>query len=180
VSEEVQSFLLEEQENLAGQQKIVLETMEMNVDGLEAALPEEFLSNLEKSEKEEGVDTDNQERARNKKVWGPAQATRQSSRVDRSMNVMKKSIEYKKRSNLEEPNKKIKGIMQSNVFQSLDVDYLESLARSVGVDISAISASGRVEKNHVVQPRINGDSVVSPMSELVDFEIPRENLLLES
>jgi hypothetical protein len=74
----------------------------------------------------------------------------------------------------------MKGIMHSNAFQSLDVDYFESLARNVGIDISAISASGRVEKNHVVQPRINGDSVVSPMSELVDFEIPRENLLLES
>jgi hypothetical protein len=36
----------------------------------------------------------------------------------------------------------MKGIMHSNAFQSLDVDYLECLARNVGVDISAVSASG--------------------------------------
>jgi hypothetical protein len=31
--------------------------------------------------------------------------------------------------------------MHSNAFQSLDVDYLESLARNAGIDISAISSS---------------------------------------
>jgi adenylosuccinate synthase len=64
---------------------------------------------------------------------------------------MKKAIEYKKKNNLEEPNKKMKGIMHSNAFQSLDVDYLESLARNVGVDISVVSVSSEKEENHDVQ-----------------------------
>jgi hypothetical protein len=102
--------------------------------------------------------------------------------VENSMNVMKKGIEYKKRSNLEEHHKKMKGIsandrvvgvtQHSNAFQSLDVDYLEALARNVGVDISAISANDRVE----VRPH----RLVSPRCDLVDAEIPRENLFLES
>jgi hypothetical protein len=96
------------------------------------------------------------------------------------MNVMKKAIEYKKRNNLEEPNKKMKGIMHSNAFQSLDVDYLEYLARNVGIDISAISASGKVEKIHANQSRIHSINVISSRSELVDFEIPRESLTPES
>jgi hypothetical protein len=87
------------------------------------------------------------------------------------MNVMKKAIEYKKRSNLEAPNKKMKGIMQSNAFQSLDVDYLAALARNVGIDIFAISANDRVE--------FVPHSLVSPRCDLVDAEIPRENLFLE-
>jgi hypothetical protein len=62
--------------------------------------------------------------------------------------------------------------MHSNVFQSLDVDYLESLAREVGVDISAISANDRVGYNH--------HSSKSPRSGLVVSEIPSESLLLES
>jgi hypothetical protein len=88
------------------------------------------------------------------------------------MNVMKKAIEYKKRSNLEAPNKKMKGIMQSNAFQSLDVDYLAALARNVGIDIFAISANDRVE--------FVPHSLVSPRCDLVDAEIPREKIILES
>jgi hypothetical protein len=36
---------------------------------------------------------------------GPVQATRQSSRVDISMNVMEKAMKYKRRSNLDEQKK---------------------------------------------------------------------------
>jgi hypothetical protein len=140
VSEEIQNFLLEDQESLACKGGIDLGNREVN-DGLELTLPEDILPSFEKPDTEGVVDTDQQRKTRKKKAWGPVQATRQSSRVDRSMNVMKKAIEYKKKNNLEEPNKKMKGIMHSNAFQSLDVDYLESLARNVGVDISAVSVS---------------------------------------
>ena len=75
---------------------------------------------------------------------------------------------------MEEPNKKMKGIMHSNAFQSLDVDYLESLARNVGIDISAISASGRVDENFAVQSRVHSDNEGSPMSSLVVLENLRE------
>jgi hypothetical protein len=74
----------------------------------------------------------------------------------------------------------MKGIMQSNTFQSLDVDYLGSLARNVYIDISAISASGRVEENLAVQSRIHSSNEISSMSKLVDFEIPRESSPPES
>jgi hypothetical protein len=180
MSEEIQNFLFDDQETLACQQKIHLEGAEMDIAGLETALPDEILPSFDKSDKEEEENTENQGKTRKRKVWGPVQATRQSSSVDRSMNVMKKAIEYKKRNNLEEPNKKMKGIMQSNTFQSLDVDYLESLARNVGIDISSISASGRVEENLAVQYRIHSSNEISYMSKLVDFEIPRENSPLES
>jgi hypothetical protein len=66
----------------------------------------------------------------------------------------------------------MKGIMQSNAFQSLDVEFLESLARKVGVDISAISENHRVENKHY--------SYRSPRGGLVDNEIPSEKLPLES
>jgi hypothetical protein len=83
----------------------------MDIAGLETALPDEILPSFDKSDKEEEENTENQGKTRKRKVWGPVQATRQSSSVDRSMNVMKKTIEYKKRNNLEEPTKKMKGIM---------------------------------------------------------------------
>jgi hypothetical protein len=41
----------------------------------------------------------------------------------------------------------MKGIIQSNAFQSLDVDYLESMARNAGVDISAISSSCKFDQD---------------------------------
>jgi hypothetical protein len=111
MGDEVQTFLLENQGVLAGQQVGDMETLEMKVDDLEAALPDEFLPTLEKPGKEVIMDKVDKDKGRKKKAWGLVQATRQSSRVDTSINVMKKAIEYKKRSNLEEPNKKMKGIM---------------------------------------------------------------------
>jgi hypothetical protein len=111
MGDEVQTFLLENQGVLAGQQVGDMETLEMKVDDLEAALPDDLFPTLEKSDKEVIVDKVDKDKGKKKKAWGPVQATRQSSRVDTSINVMKKAIEYKKRSNLEEPNKKMKGIM---------------------------------------------------------------------
>jgi hypothetical protein len=116
VSEEIQNFLLEDQESLACKHGIDLGNMEVRDGDMELTLPEDILPSFEKSDKEGVVDTDQQRKTRKKKAWGPVQATRRSSRVDRSMNVIKKSIEYKKKNNLEEPNKKMKGIMHSNAF----------------------------------------------------------------
>jgi hypothetical protein len=97
MSEEIQNFLLDDQETLACNQGIDLGSMEMGVGGMEVALPEDILPSFEKTDKGEVVEIDQQGKRRKKKVWGPVQATRQSSRVDRSMNVMKKAIEYKKK-----------------------------------------------------------------------------------
>jgi hypothetical protein len=94
MSEEIQNFLLDDQENLAGNHGVDLGSMEMGAGGLEVALPEDILPNFENTDKEEAVmDIDQQGKTKKKKVWGSVQATRQSSRVDSSMNVMKKSIE---------------------------------------------------------------------------------------
>jgi hypothetical protein len=74
----------------------------------------------------------------------------------------------------------MKGTMHSNAFQSLDVDYLESLARNVGIDISAISSSDKIVKDHDVRSRNISRCVNSSVSKLVDAEIPRESITLES
>jgi hypothetical protein len=56
------------------------------------------------------------------KEWGHVQAARKISRVDRSVMVLDKVVEYKKRTNLDDPAKKMKGLMRSNPFQALQVD----------------------------------------------------------
>ncbi|KAK1653959.1 hypothetical protein QYE76_071764 [Lolium multiflorum] len=147
VREEVQMFLMEDQEHMSCQQRIALEGENMDTKVQEVALPEEIMPSFEKIDMEIEEKTDGQGRTRENKVWGPVQATRQSSRVDISMNVMEKAMEYKRRSNLDEPNKKMKGIIQSNAFQSLDVDDLGAMARNVGIDISVISSSFKMVQN---------------------------------
>jgi hypothetical protein len=174
VSEEIQNFLLEDQESLACKHGVNLDSMERNDGDMELALPEDILPSFEKTDTEGVMDTDQLKKPRKKKAWGPVQATRQSSRVDRSMNVMKKAIEYKKKNNLEEPNKKMKGIMHSNAFQSLDVDYLESLARNVGIDISAVSGSSGKDENHGILLKSQVCDMATSMSVAVEVEIPRE------
>jgi hypothetical protein len=130
------------------QQKIALEGENMDSEVQEVSLPEvqevylpkEIMPSFEKIDMEIEGKTDGQERTRKCKVWGHVQATMQSSRVDRSMNMMEKSLEYK-RNKLDEPNKKMKSIIQSTTFQSIDVDVLESISRNVGIDISSFSSS---------------------------------------
>jgi hypothetical protein len=73
----------------------------------------------------------------------------------------------------------MKGIMHSNAFQSLDADYLESLARNVGVDISAISGSSEKVEDQVVQSRCHVGNVVPNRSVAVDLEIPERIVLMD-
>jgi hypothetical protein len=70
VEEEVQTFLLEEQGSLADHQERDMETVEMNVDDLEAAVPHEFLPTLEKPEKTEEVDKVNKEKREKEEDMG--------------------------------------------------------------------------------------------------------------
>jgi hypothetical protein len=68
------------------------------------------------------------------KKWGPVQPVRQSSRIDRSRNIMEKAEERKKIINLEKPN--LAGIMSSYPFHVLPVDELDSMADKFGVSIN--------------------------------------------
>jgi hypothetical protein len=71
---------------------------------------------------------------RKQKKWGPVRHLRQSSRIDRSKNIMEKAEERKKIINLEKPN--MPGIMSSNPFSVLLVDELDSMADQFGVSIN--------------------------------------------
>jgi hypothetical protein len=60
VREEIQNFLLDDQENLACHQKIALEGVEMDIGGPEVALLDEILPSFDKFDKEEEGNPDNQ------------------------------------------------------------------------------------------------------------------------
>jgi hypothetical protein len=68
-----------------------------------------------------------------KQKWGHVQAVRQSSRIDRSKNIMEKAEERKRKTNLEIP--KMKGIMCSNPFTVLPIHELDARADKVGISI---------------------------------------------
>jgi hypothetical protein len=69
-----------------------------------------------------------------KQKWGPVQAVRQSSRIDRSKNIMEKAEERKRKTNLDIP--KMKGIMCSNPFTVLPIHELDDRADKVGICIT--------------------------------------------
>jgi hypothetical protein len=71
---------------------------------------------------------------RKQKKWGPVQPLRQSSRIDRSKNIMEKAEERKKIINQEKP--KMSSIMSSNPFFVLPVDDLDTMADQFGVSIN--------------------------------------------
>jgi hypothetical protein len=70
----------------------------------------------------------------NQKKWGPVQPIRQSTRIDRSKNIMEKAEERKMIINLENP--KMKGIISFNPFYVLPIDDLDTMADQFGVDIN--------------------------------------------
>jgi hypothetical protein len=67
------------------------------------------------------------------KKWGRVQPVRQSTRNDRSKNIIEKAEERKKIIILEKP--KMIGIMSSNLFSILPVHELDAMADQFGVDI---------------------------------------------
>jgi hypothetical protein len=68
-----------------------------------------------------------------KQKWGPVQAVRQSSGIDRSKNIMEKAEERNRKINMEIP--KMKGIMCSNPFTVLPIHELDVRADKVGISI---------------------------------------------
>src|SRR3954462_10104723 len=68
------------------------------------------------------------------KQWGPVQPTRQSTRVDRSKNILARAVDLKNKSNLEVPN--LKGIMLANPFSVFSPVELEVLSDKIGVVVN--------------------------------------------
>jgi hypothetical protein len=91
-----------------------------------------------------------------KQKWGPVQAVRQSSRIDRSKNIMEKAKERKRKTNLEIP--KMKGMMCSNPFTVLPIHELDARADKVGISI--IEEFVEVE----IQPVSSSSSSSRPIS----------------
>jgi hypothetical protein len=88
------------------------------------------------------------EKGKKQKTWGPVMATRQSNRIDRSMKIMDKAKEMKKKINLEIPaSKKLSGIMKSNPFTLLQFDSLGDMASTVGVKIGSSILTSVVDDN---------------------------------
>ena len=101
----------------------------------EIVLPDDIMPSFEKLVVMGKAYTVKDQRATKKqKTWGPIQPTRQSQRIDRTKNIMEKAKEKKMRSNLEIPDK-FKGIIRSNPFSILQCSELESMAKTIGVDI---------------------------------------------
>jgi hypothetical protein len=92
------------------------------------------------------------EKGKKQKIWGPVMATRQSNRIDRSMKIMDKAKELKKKTNLELPaSKKLSGIMRSNPFNLLQFDSLGEMASSVGVKIGSSILDSSSETSDLVE-----------------------------
>jgi hypothetical protein len=98
-------------------------------DDLVVQLPEDLFTSNEEvavSVEGEGLET---EKGKKQKTWGPVMATRQSNRIDRSVKIMDKVKELKKKINLEIlASKKLSGIMKSNPFNLLQFDALGDMA----------------------------------------------------
>jgi hypothetical protein len=152
VSEEV----LQEVENLwQDEEQSFAQNMQLSVEGdREVQLPEDLFSSKEgaaHSVESEGMEA---EKSKKQKTWGPVMPTRQSNRIDRSMKIMDKAKEQKKKINLEMPaSKKLLGIMKSNPFNLLQFDSLGEMASTVGVRIgSSILDSGLDDSENVRNP----------------------------
>jgi hypothetical protein len=73
--------------------------------------------------------------SKKQKVWGPVQAVRQSSRIDRSRHIMDKAMELKEKKNAMLPSMKMSGIIHSNPFHVLQNSEFVDMSSKIGVVI---------------------------------------------
>jgi hypothetical protein len=99
--------------------------------GAELSLPDNIMPDFEDPATKLALSKIHKEK---KQKWGPVQAVRQSSRIDRSKNIMEKAEERKRKTNLDIP--KMKGIMCSNPFTVLPIHELDNRADKVGISIT--------------------------------------------
>jgi hypothetical protein len=118
----------------------------------EVQLPEELFSSkdgVDHNVESGGMET---EKAKKQKTWGPVVPTRQSNRIDRSMKIMDKAKELKKKISLEMPaSKKPSGIMKSNPFNLLHFDSLGDMASTVGFRIGSAILDSELDDSEVVR-----------------------------
>jgi hypothetical protein len=146
VLQEVESFWQDEEQSFAQNMQLSVE------DDQEVQLPEDLFTSKEEeaiSVEGEGMEA---EKGKKQKTWGPVMATRQSNRVDRSMKIMDKAKELKKKINLEMlASKKLSGIMKSNPFNLLQFDSLGDMASTVGVKIGSSILDSVLDDSEMVR-----------------------------
>jgi hypothetical protein len=87
---------------------------------LELSLPEDIMPSFDQMlQQETNLNKAIQGGSKKQKVWGPIQAVRQSSRIDRSKHIMDKAMELKEKKNAMLSSKKLSGIINSNPFHVL-------------------------------------------------------------
>jgi hypothetical protein len=146
----VSENVLQEVENFwHSEEQSFVQEMQLSVDdGQVVQLPEDLFCGKEDVAVSVESDSLEAEKGKKQKTWGPVMPTRQSNRIDRSMKIMDKAKEMKKKINLEIPaSKKLSGIMKSNPFTLLQFDYLGDMASTVGVKIGASVLTPMVDDN---------------------------------
>jgi hypothetical protein len=132
VNGEVKKFWYSEKmlKNNLNQMMEEADTVEEDAQGVE--LPDDIMPDLEIPSRIPIQESEVMP-AKKKSKWGVVQPVRQSSRIDRSKNIMEKAQEMKKINNLEIP--RMKGMMSSNPFNVLQYVDLDNAAKIVGVNI---------------------------------------------
>jgi hypothetical protein len=74
--------------------------------------------------------------SKKQKVWGPVQAVRQSSRIDRSKHILEKAMELKEKKNAMPSSKIMSGIIHSNPFHVLQNSEFVDMSSKLGVVIN--------------------------------------------
>jgi hypothetical protein len=142
VLQEVENFWQSEEQSFVQEMQLSVE------DGQVVQLPEDLFASKEDVAVNVEGDSLEAEQGKKQKTWGPVMATRQSNRIDRSMKIMDKAKEMKKKINLEIPaSKKLSGIMKSNPFNLLHFDSLGDMASTVGVKIGSSILDSVVDDN---------------------------------
>jgi hypothetical protein len=142
VLQEVENFWHSEEQSFVQEMQLSVE------DGQVVQLPEDLFDGKEDVAVSVEGDSLEAEKGKKQKTWGPVMATRQSNRIDRSMKIMDKAKEMKKKINLEIPaSKKLLGIMKSNPFTLLQFDSLGDMASTVGVKIGSSILTPVVDDN---------------------------------
>jgi hypothetical protein len=109
----------------------------MREDDVELSLREDILPSLDQMlQQKADLDKAFQGGSKKQKVWGPIQAVRQSSRIDRSKHIMEKAMDLKEKKNAMPSFKKMSGIIHSNPFHALQSSECVDMSSKLGVVIN--------------------------------------------
>jgi hypothetical protein len=109
----------------------------MREDDVELSLPEDIMPSLDQMlQQKADLDKTFQGGSKKQKVWGPIQAVRQSSRIDRSKHILEKAMELKEKKNAMPSSKIMSGIIHSNPFHVLQNSEFVDMSSKLGVVIN--------------------------------------------